>query len=205
MLTAASRSLGLRRPSAALCWPVGVPWHDQRLASSGVPVAIEPANVGFDSRQVAGHPAEASIVRVEPVIDAIAAVLRRAAIVHDHATQWLRREGSAVAFRSHPSRPWGGPGPDSGTRKASGTRTTKPRMPHPSSAWVRWRPAIQQTPVIPNPSPPRTISLDTPLTFPYLCLRRPPSRPAQDASRRPRVQLPPCRPSRQLFHISTAS
>jgi hypothetical protein len=38
-------------------------------------VAIEPEHVGFDSRQVAGHPVEASIVRVEPVIDLIVAVL----------------------------------------------------------------------------------------------------------------------------------
>ena len=110
MLTAASRSLGLRRPSAALCWPVGVPWHDQRLASSGVPVAIEPANVGFDSRQVAGHPAEASIVRVEPVIDAIAAVLRRAAIVHDSRDAVAAARGICSCFSLAPKQTLGWPG-----------------------------------------------------------------------------------------------
>jgi hypothetical protein len=38
-------------------------------------VAIETAHVGFDSRQVAGHPVEASIDRIEPVIGALLAVL----------------------------------------------------------------------------------------------------------------------------------
>jgi hypothetical protein len=61
------------RPSAALDWPVGVPW----LAACVVKalVAIESAPVGFDFRQVAGHPVEASTDRVEPAIDAIVAVL----------------------------------------------------------------------------------------------------------------------------------
>jgi len=38
-------------------------------------VVIAPAHVGFDSRQVAGHPVEASIDRIEPVIGALLAVL----------------------------------------------------------------------------------------------------------------------------------
>jgi hypothetical protein len=38
-------------------------------------VAIEPARVGFDSRQVAGHSVDASIDRIEPVIGALLAVL----------------------------------------------------------------------------------------------------------------------------------
>jgi hypothetical protein len=38
-------------------------------------VAVDPARVGFDSSQVAGHPVECSIVQVEPVIVAIVAVL----------------------------------------------------------------------------------------------------------------------------------
>jgi hypothetical protein len=73
LLTAASRSLQATERGARLAGRRSMAW----LAACVVMalVAIEPEHVGFDSRQVAGHPVEASIVRVEPVIDLIVAVL----------------------------------------------------------------------------------------------------------------------------------
>jgi hypothetical protein len=73
MLTAAWGSLQATERGAVLAGRRSMVWLAAGVAKALV--AIAPAHVGFDSRQAAGHPVETTIDRVEPVIDAIVAVL----------------------------------------------------------------------------------------------------------------------------------
>ena len=70
---AASRSLHATERGAELAGRGSMAWPAVGVVKGLVVIA--PAHVGFDSRQVAGHPVEASIDRIEPVIGALLAVL----------------------------------------------------------------------------------------------------------------------------------